>query len=561
MDFCTSDYVSDDLAVAAAIASLPGGGYTGTGGWVELGPGTYDFVNGVGSNALHNVRISGAGLATQVRWKNSNVFANPTPMTNYLFTTGDFCLLDNMQLVGYSNFKCPINGINTVNSGTGTNTLGGGIQITGGRVWLSHIYVTGMAEDGITNNGGIGAKYHDVEIIGCGGTGLSLTGYLNGTVYATDNDMSSVWIGSCGYGMTIANGGLWIAGAHIWGCQNDGIQLNSDSVRVLGCYIENNGGWGVNINSRSNCVVSGNDIWANGLAYTYAAPLGGVIVAGGKYNHITDNNFRDNRYHAVLLNSTAFDNIVKDNTGTDAIGYNIGADTAISYTASGTQVTTTSFTDANAPAWMKTANTALGMTIAIAGAGNAGATLTAQVVGWVSTTEVTLSFAQVTATTNPVYSVHAMAYGVREAGSATRNLVKDNNFRTAQLAAVILGQAVGRNSRSEGNKAIDEMSWFEAGTASSGSLGPDVRSGTLYHATLAANVTAITFFSGQLVRGTEFVISLTQDATGGRTVTGWPSNVKFGSAGAPTINPAAGSTSTLRFRYDGTNWIETGRTV
>lgn len=555
-DFNCLDYASDDLAFQAAVDSIPAGFQGGM--EVVAASGVFDFVNPVDATAKSNVHFTGAGLATIIRWKNGNTFATATANTNWLLNLGDHCTVNLMQLRGQSTFTCPLNGVNTQPAG-GTNTLGGGIRWTGGRVFLDHLYITGFAEDGLTNQGGIGTKYGSLMLIACGGQGLNVTSVAGGGGnFATDGDLSSVWIGSCGGGISVNAGGTWISGAHVWGCQGDGIVVNADAVRIHGCYPESNAGWGINIINRNNCVVTGCDIFANGLG---GNQKGGLTIAGGKFNQIIGNQFRDNRYHNILANGVALDNTIEANTGTDSVGYDITNDTLrADLTAAGTQTLTTTFTDNNAPAWMANANTAIGLTLVIAGAGAGGAALTTQVTGWTSTTQVTLAVAMSTAAVNPTYRVCTVFYGFREAGTATRNLVKDNNFRQCQSTIISLRvPATGRMSRSVDNKGMDEASWVEGGNVSSGAISLDLRQGAMYHATLTADVTALAFFSAGVIKGTEYVVSLTQDGTGGRSVSGWPASFIFADGVAPAINPDPNSTTFLRFRNDGTNWIEQSR--
>jgi parallel beta-helix repeat protein len=536
-------------------------GFSG-GNALVIGPGVFDFVAGVNLTAKKNVRISGAGWSTIIRWKNGNTFANTTPNVNFLFTLGAYSTITDVQLRGQSTFTCPINGVATQSAG-GTNTLGGGIFVTDARTWIERVYITQMAEDGIRNTGGIGTKYGEIEIINCGGTGLNITNGVGvGGNYATDGDYSSVWIGACGTGIVMQGGGAWVAGAHVWGCQGDGIFVDTDSFRIVDGYYETNGGWGINVNGRSRGVIKGNDVWANG--YT-GSQKGGIQLNGTTCinNVVMGNQIRDNRYHGVMLNGAKY-NTVQGNIVTDSVSRassDPGSSNA-ALTASGTQTTTSTFLDNNAPTWMANANKAIGLTIVITGAGVAGAALTAQVIAWNSTTSVTLSIAQSTATTNATYSLYATGYGFREVGFAQGNSIRGNivHRNDARLGQVsLINGAFG--SESSGNIGWDAASWFEAGNIN-GAISLDPRNGTIYRGTLTGNVTAITFFpSSGIMRGTEMSISFKQDGTGGRTVSGWPANVKWSSGGAPTFPSAASATGHVRLRYDGSDWTELGRSI
>lgn len=79
---------------------------------------------------------------------------------------------------------------------------------------------------------------------------------------------------------------------------------------------------------------------------------------------------------------------------------------------------------------------------------------------------------------------------------------------------------------------------------------------THHTATLGASV-AITSVSGA-VNGAELTLILTQDATGGRNITAWPSNFRFTNS-TPTLASAPGARSVFTFFFDGTNWVEISR--
>ena len=49
------------------------------------------------------------------------------------------------------------------------------------------------------------------------------------------------------------------------------------------------------------------------------------------------------------------------------------------------------------------------------------------------------------------------------------------------------------------------------------------------------------------------LLKLTQDSTGGRTVT-WPDSVKWPNGTAPTLSTGAGAIDIISFYYDGTNY-------
>lgn len=562
-NFNVGNYASADLALQAAINSLPTG-YTGGGGSVLIGPGAFDFVGGVTvPSTIHNLRISGSGMGTVLRWKNGNTFASTVAATNWLITTTDYTVITDLSMDGQSNFTCPIGGVSTYSAGSGSNTRGGGIRVGGGRVWIDRVFISGMAEDGITNDHGIGTKYGEVEIIGCGGTGLNIANAGTGP-YSTDNDLSSVWVGSCGTGIRVTQGGAWVNGAHVWGCSGDGIWLGDSSIRVTGSYSETNGGWGINSNGSNRNVISGCDVWANGLNGTQA---GGILLAGTSVDNVVmGNQVRDNRYYGIRLTGTAQSNVVQGNVITDSLA-RVSNDptTSISYTAAGSHAVGSTFTDTANPAWI-TSPSAIGLTLVIPGAGASGATLNTQVTAWSNPStgvyNVTVSPALATAVTAPVYTVHAVAYGITEAASAFNNVITGNvvDRYDAYFAHIsTTTPATGLSSVSFNNVGVDLQSWNEQGTISGGTLNLDLRNGGVIHGTLGANITSIGQF-GETNRGQLLTVLLTQGA-GSYTVAGWPASFKFAGGAAPVFSTTAGRTGTVVFRYDGTNWQEQSRSL
>lgn len=82
--------------------------------------------------------------------------------------------------------------------------------------------------------------------------------------------------------------------------------------------------------------------------------------------------------------------------------------------------------------------------------------------------------------------------------------------------------------------------------------------GTIDFGALTGNVTAITISNPG--KGQKWTIVFTQDGTGGRTVAGWPSNVKLTGA-ALTVTSTLNVKSVISFVYDGTNHLEMARAL
>ncbi|NTW31404.1 MAG: hypothetical protein HGB12_02025 [Bacteroidetes bacterium] len=75
--------------------------------------------------------------------------------------------------------------------------------------------------------------------------------------------------------------------------------------------------------------------------------------------------------------------------------------------------------------------------------------------------------------------------------------------------------------------------------------------------TLAAD-RSFTFVNGK--SGGVYTLLITQDATAGRTVT-WPANVKWTGSTAPTLSSSPDAVDIIKFVYNGTNYLETGRSL
>lgn len=88
----------------------------------------------------------------------------------------------------------------------------------------------------------------------------------------------------------------------------------------------------------------------------------------------------------------------------------------------------------------------------------------------------------------------------------------------------------------------------------SGTRAINLASGNVVSATLAGNTT-FTFSGATASTACSFGLYLTQDATGGRTVT-WPASVRWAGGTAPTLSTAANSVDILVFETinGGTAW-------
>lgn len=98
-------------------------------------------------------------------------------------------------------------------------------------------------------------------------------------------------------------------------------------------------------------------------------------------------------------------------------------------------------------------------------------------------------------------------------------------------------------------------------SSSSGAITFDAANGNYFNTTLTENITSITL-SNPAASGlvTEIYIEFLQDATGSRTVSGWPAAVKWAGGSAPTITTTASTgrdVIRLTTRDGGTTWLGT----
>ncbi len=92
----------------------------------------------------------------------------------------------------------------------------------------------------------------------------------------------------------------------------------------------------------------------------------------------------------------------------------------------------------------------------------------------------------------------------------------------------------------------------------SASITIDASLGNVFSITLAGNVTSSSLINALANQRIE--IHLIQDATGSRTFS-WPVNMKFVGGSAPALTTTANSADIFTFTFDGSNWVETSRSM
>jgi parallel beta-helix repeat protein len=132
--------------------------------------------------------------------------------------------------------------------------------------------------------------------------------------------------------------------------------------------------------------------------------------------------------------------------------------------------------------------------------------------------------------------------------------ISNNDFLNCTTPISLNGS--NTNLTGHNNVGINPDILYAQGNVTGGTT-LDRANGIHITATLTGNITvtlANTYFKGE-----RLILELTQDGTGNRTAT-WPSNFKK-AAGSLTLSTAAGATDIIEMSWDGTNWVEVGRTL
>lgn len=139
------------------------------------------------------------------------------------------------------------------------------------------------------------------------------------------------------------------------------------------------------------------------------------------------------------------------------------------------------------------------------------------------------------------------------------NLKKINGASLFGTGNIDVGGAVNGILKSNGaggySAAVDGTDYVTPSRMATANSGTDYTVDLALGSILKLNLTGdctLTFPSG--TAGRSFVLMITQDATGSRTVT-WPSSVKWPSSIAPTITSTAGKMDKFGFTHDGSYWI------
>jgi hypothetical protein len=143
---------------------------------------------------------------------------------------------------------------------------------------------------------------------------------------------------------------------------------------------------------------------------------------------------------------------------------------------------------------------------------------------------------------------------VQMAGTSDKWTITHNQFYNNSNNNPAL---VGTHNSVFNNYGVNPQGGFAVGNIAGSAVFNRVN-GSVQMATLTGNVATVTITAGQNV-GDELMLVLTQDATGGRTLT-WPTNAKL-AGGILTLSVTANAVDVVRLVWDGMNWREVSRAL
>lgn len=233
---CKLDGLGDESAkVAAAIALLPA-----TGGHIYHPPGT--------------LRTGAISFDRPVRWEGAGDQASTILAASGF--TGSLVTITS---------SAAFSRISDVQIGGGGSALKL-VVVAAPRTRLDHLHLTGQSGssgaaihfDGAdSTNSAHAGQTSNVRILSCGGYGIWLQGF------SYDNEFTNLWIGSCNVGVRYENTNGFFTNTHVWGCTSNGVELRAGNHLFANCYIETNGGSGLNLFNAPRVRISNCNIWKN----------------------------------------------------------------------------------------------------------------------------------------------------------------------------------------------------------------------------------------------------------------------------------------------------------
>lgn len=151
-------------------------------------------------------------------------------------------------------------------------------------------------------------------------------------------------------------------------------------------------------------------------------------------------------------------------------------------------------------------------------------------------------------------------YGIilRTGGNLDRISVAANNL-TGNLTGPLLLQNTSENISVTNNTGVNPASRSEMGNVT-GATTFDSTTANYFNATLIGNITAV-MPTSNVVKGAVMTWILTQDATGGRTLSLPANAVAAGTNQGLVLSTAASVTDIINWVYDGTKWREVSRSL
>lgn len=175
-----------------------------------------------------------------------------------------------------------------------------------------------------------------------------------------------------------------------------------------------------------------------------------------------------------------------------------------------------------------------------------------------------VSFSDISIVNNRCFDdqgVKTQRYGViLSGGTGHSNIkVKDNNLRGNKTGGFLKSNftmAAVANLSVRDNPGVNPDHLYAQGNVT-GATTFNRANGSHITATLTGNIT-VTLTNG-VNEGDFLLLELTQDGAGSRTVT-WPSNFKK-AGGTLALSTAIAAVDAIRMQWDGTNWVEVGRSL
>lgn len=149
-----------------------------------------------------------------------------------------------------------------------------------------------------------------------------------------------------------------------------------------------------------------------------------------------------------------------------------------------------------------------------------------------------------------------VGYGITDAATLTGTQTLTNKTLTSPTVAALANLTTNgfiKTSGGTGTLAVSVVS----PTALTDGTTITWNVTTSSNATITIGATGRTLTITNPVAGEYYTVKVVQDATGSRTITTWPTGIKWAGGAAPTLSTAANAIDIISFYYDGTNYFGT----